>query len=532
MATSSEDGPAAPVGGGIRGLIRGALPSDRFGDHLTILSGTGQNIAGLGVFVVASLATNILISRGFGKTLGPAALGVVTLATQLAFIGGAATRFGMDMAAVRQVAIDVGQDRPGRIRGVMTRAVAISAVVSAVVALFVFLAAGPLARQFASNSHLAPGTAAAAFRGAALALPFVALSQVYLGGTRGLKIMRYTLYIYWAGQPVLWIVLMLIGWVVSKSVGMSLLAYAGSWILATVAAAFVWERRTRRYPRLPPSPGETAALVRYGAPRAPAALLSQLLFWTDYFVVSNFISATELGVYAAAVRVAQALVLFLIAVNYMFSPFVADLHARGERDRLDSLYKALTRWTLAGTLPLLLLLLIVPGPILLIFGGKFETGTTALRLLLIGQSVNVAVGSVGFILIMVGRTGWDLVVYAGSFLLDLVVAFTLSPHLGAKGAAIAQAVTLVVSNAARLYLVWRFVHIQPFNRHYFRLGIPAAACAVVMAGVHHILRHAGWPVDLAGSGMTGGLAYVAVFLVAGLTPTERRALKSLTGRAA
>ena len=55
------------------------------------------------------------------------------------------------------------------------------------------------------------------------------------------------------------------------------------------------------------------------------------------------------GVYAAAVRVAQALVLFLTAVSYMFSPFVADLYARGERDQLNELYKELSRWTVAAT---------------------------------------------------------------------------------------------------------------------------------------------------------------------------------------
>src|SRR5204862_865247 len=134
-------------------------------------------------------------------------------------------------------------------------------------------------------------------------------------------------------------------------------------------------------------------LVRYGAPRAPAALLSQLLFWTDYFVLSAVgnVSAAQLGVYAAAVRVAQALVLFLIAVNYMFSPFVADLHARGERDKLNGLYKTLTRWTVAGTIPILLVLLVVPAPVLLVFGshGGFEGGVTALRILVIGQTVNV-----------------------------------------------------------------------------------------------------------------------------------------------
>ena len=69
-------------------------------------------------------------------------------------------------------------------------------------------------------------------------------------------------------------------------------------------------------------------------------------------MLSLYATPAATGAYAAAVRVAQALVLFLIAVNYMFSPFVADLYARGERERLDGLYKALTRWVLAGTIPL------------------------------------------------------------------------------------------------------------------------------------------------------------------------------------
>jgi O-antigen/teichoic acid export membrane protein len=507
-----------------------ALPKERFGDHLTLLAGTGQNIVGLAVFVVASLGTSVLISRAFG-TGGSAALGLVTLATQFAFIGGAGTRFGMDMAAVRRVAIDVGKGEPGRARAVVRRAATIAAVVSFVVALAAFAGASALAGAFAKS--FPRDVATRAFQGAAVALPFVALCQVYLGGTRGLKIMRHTLTVYWAGQPIAWLVLMLGGWIVSQSIGVTVFAYAGSWILATVAAWALWERESRRFPPLPAEPGETRELVRYGAPRAPAALLSQLLFWTDYFVLAavGHITDARLGVYAAAVRVAQALVLFLIAVNYMFSPFVADLHARGERDRLNGLYKALTRWTVAGTIPLVLLLLVVPGPVLRIFGSEaFASGTTALRILLIGQLVNVAVGSVGFILIMVGRTGWDLLVYAGSFLLDLTVALILVPKFGPNGAATAQAVTLAVSNAVRLALVWRFVRIQPFSRSYARLAIPAAAGLAVMIVVHLIVRNQAWPVDLLATGVVGGIAYVAVLLAAGLSPTERAAIARVMGR--
>jgi O-antigen/teichoic acid export membrane protein len=496
-------------------------------DRLTLLSGTGQNVAGLAVYVLASFAVNVLIFRGFGAG-GAAALGLVTLATQLAFVAGAGTRFGMDMAAVRRVAIEAGRGETGRSRGILRRASAIAAIASVVVAAALFLLAGPLADAFARGDADAT---ARAFRACALALPFVALCQVYLGGTRGLKIMRHTLYVYWTGQPVAWIALTLAFWAVDKSIASTVLAYAGSWALATAAAWFLWRRETARFAELPTEAGETGRLIRYGLPRAPAALLSQLLFWTDYFVLAHYVhGAADLGVYAAAVRVSQALVLFLTAVSYMFSPFVADLHARGERDRLNELYKELSRWTVAATIPILIVLAVASQSVLHVFGGTAAGGSTALRILLIGQMVNVAVGAAGFVLIMVGRTGWDLVVYLGSFVLDLTVAIVLVPHLGLPGAAIAQAVTLTASNAARLALVWRFARIQPFDRRYFRLLMPGVVAALAALAAHVVLRNASWPVDLVGTAFAGTAVYAVLLLAAGMTPGERASTFRVLGR--
>jgi O-antigen/teichoic acid export membrane protein len=151
---------------------------------------------------------------------------------------------------------------------------------------------------------------------------------------------------------------------------------------------------------------------------------------------------------------------------------------------------------------------------------------------LIGQIVNVSVGAAGFILIMVGRTGWDLAVYASSFALDLGVALALVPTLGPKGAAIAQASTLVFSNALRLVLVWRFVGIQPYDRYYARLVVPAACGALAMLGVHAALEGPKWALDLAGTGLAGGVVYYTAFLLFGLTPGEKGAVMRVLNRGA
>jgi O-antigen/teichoic acid export membrane protein len=215
----------------------------------------------------------------------------------------------------------------------------------------------------------------------------------------------------------------------------------------------------------------------------------------------------------------------------MFSPFVADLHARGERDKLDRLYKQLTRWTLAATLPIFVVLAVVPGPALRLFGSDFGAGQTALLILLFGQLVNVGTGTVGFILIMVGRTGWDLVVYAASVAFDIGVAVLLIGGLamGMEGAAIAGALTMALSKLARLALVWRFVRIQPYDRDYLRLLAPAAAAALGAWATARLLSDAAWPVTLVVPALIGLLLYAAVLLVAGLAPDERRAFRRLVG---
>jgi O-antigen/teichoic acid export membrane protein len=497
--------------------------SEAVRDQLTILAGTGQNIAGLAVFMVATFAISIIVARAFGKA--SPAFGQITLITQLAFVAGAATRFGMDMAAVRRVAVEVGQGEPGRSRSIVSIAVRIAAVVSVVAALLVVAFAAPIASLLS--------TTAPAIRAGAIALVFVALAQVYLGGSRGLKIMRYTLYAYWIGQSVSWIFFTLVLWALGeKSVAVTVFAYALSWVLATAIAFVTWMKATRSLTRMNAQPGEAGQLVRYGAPRAPAALLSQAIFYADLFVLAVLLKnpGVRLSAYAAAIRVSQALVLLLTAVSYMFSPFVADLYERGEHARLDALFKQVTRWTLAATIPLLLLFAIAPGPVLHLFGADYALGAEWLRILLIGQIVNVSVGAAGFVLIMVGRTGWDLVVYACSFLLDVVVAVTLIPHLGPKGAAIAQASALVLLNVFRLFLVWYFVKIQPYDRYYARLAIPTIFGALAMIAVHSQLEGPKWGVDLLGTAIVGGLVYYIVLLLAGLRPEEKAAVIKVARR--
>jgi O-antigen/teichoic acid export membrane protein len=504
-------------------------------DQRLIVGQTGQNVLGLAVGAVATFAAQVLITNA----LGDRAFGVVTLATQAAFVAAAATRFGMDVANVRLIAILAGRGQVDRARGLVRRSAGIAAAVSLPLSAAAYASAGWLAEHFSS----VPALAEPAFRAAAVTIPVAALAFTFMGATRGLKIMRYTLLSQWIVQPIGWIALMILLWGVSRTAGTTTLAFGASWALALAVAVAGWEHEQRRFPEGSfEGPGieeeHTGALLRFGALRAPATLFSQLIFWTDLFVLSilwndqGAAGAGTVGVYGAVLRVGQALFLFLTSVSLTFSPFVADLHHRGERERLDALYKNVTRWTLAATIPMLLVLAILPSETLRIFGPEFTAGADALRILIVGMIVPVTVGTVGFILIMAGRTGWDLLVYVGAFAIDIGVALALAgpERLGVRGAALAQALTLSCSAVARLFLVRRFLGIWPFERAWGRLLVPTVLGGVTMGLMHGALPDGRWFVDLAVSAAAGVGVYAAALIVVGLLPTERAALIRLVLR--
>jgi O-antigen/teichoic acid export membrane protein len=475
-------------------------------EERTLLAGTAANVIGLGVGIAAALGLQILL----GRTLVPGAFGLVTVAVQVAFVASAGSRFGMDVAAVRLVAIGRGAGAVGHLRSLVERC-ALAALGASVVLAALLAATSPLYDRYGHVIALA-----------AAGLPFITVANVYLGATRGLGQMRQTLYVFWIGQPLLWIAIAGAAIAAGGGTDAAVLAYDASWLVAALAARALWRREASGFAARSASRAEVRAALRYGLPRAPAALLAQSIFWVDLWVLAAFEHGTELDAYAAAARISQVLLLFLTSLNLVFSPFAADLHARGQLQRLDELFKRSTRWALAATLPLLIVLFIGADDVLHAFSGRFEAGEGALRILLVGQAANVATGSVGFLLIMTGFTGLDLLdnVLGTALLVGLAVALTAA--FGIEGTATAAAVSVAALNVLRLAQVRHRIGVQPYERSYLGLALPAAGAALAALGAQAALSGRPWWASLAVTGACGFVAYVALLPLA--LPVHERAL--------
>jgi O-antigen/teichoic acid export membrane protein len=463
-------------------------------DERTLLAGTAANVVGLCVGVAAALGTQILL----GRTLLPGAFGTVTVAVQVAFVASAGSRFGMDMASVRLVAIGRGARAGEHLRSLVDRC-ALVALAASVLLAALLAASAPLYGGYARPIALA-----------AAGIPFIALTAVYLGATRGLTQMRQTLAVFWIGQPVLWIVLAGGAIAAGGETDAVVLAYDASWLLAAAAAFVLWRREARPFSDRAATGEEVRAALRYGLPRAPAALLAQAIFWADLWILAAFESGTELDAYSAAARISQVLLLFLTSLNLVFSPFAADLHARGEVRRLEELFRRSTRWALAATLPLLIVLFVAADDVLSAFSPRFEVGEWALRILLAGQAVNVATGGVAFVLIMTGFTGLDLLdnVLGLAFIVALATALTAA--FGMEGAATAAALGIAGLNLVRLLQVRSRVGIQPYDRTYLGLALPAGAAALAAVAAQAALGGSAWWASLAVTAACGAAAYAAL----------------------
>ena len=106
-------------------------------------------------------------------------------------------------------------------------------------------------------------------------------------------------------------------------------------------------------------------------------------------------------------------------------------------------------------------LIIFARPILGIFGAEFVAARWGLTILVLGQLINVGVGSVGYLMIMTGHQNQSTYIFGFSALANVILNALLIPRFGTIGAAIATATTMALWNISLHFLVVKHLHVYP-----------------------------------------------------------------------
>lgn len=165
-----------------------------------------------------------------------------------------------------------------------------------------------------------------------------------------------------------------------------------------------------------------------------------------------FSTSTEVGIFRVAESAAGLTWLPSTILLGVIMPSIASLYAAGNRRRLQKLVAYTTGGMFLGALGVALILFIFGRYLLAaVFGTDFVDANSAMIVMALGQLLNSAIGPTAVLLNMTGQERTVSKTFMYSFVLNVLISFALVPFLGAKGAALASAISFLAWNI----ILWR-----------------------------------------------------------------------------
>jgi O-antigen/teichoic acid export membrane protein len=400
--------------------------------------------------VVAAVA-GFLLTVVVARVLGPAQTGVFFTVVALFMILTEVTELGADTGLVRSTARLRALGRAGDLRRVVVAALVPVLAVGAVTGLAVFALAPWLAGLLVDAAHHDDAVFLLRVCGPVLAVS--AARNVALSGTRGMgSLAAFTVQanvITPLSRPVLVIVVAALGY----GAGGVMVAWSLPIGLTFVAAVAILWRLLRRAEAEPYTAADDDVPVdpvrefwAFSGLRGVAAMLEIVVVWLGVPLVSAMVSSHDAGIYATAGRFITTGTLVLAATRLAVAPQIAGLLAREETRQAEYLNAVATGWIVAASWPLYLALAVFGPFVLTLFGTDFRGGAGAMAILASAMALVLATGNVQTILLMGGKSSWNLLDKAVVVVLMVVLHLLLVPPFGIVGAAVAWGVSMLVDN--------------------------------------------------------------------------------------
>ncbi len=194
-----------------------------------------------------------------------------------------------------------------------------------------------------------------------------------------------------------------------------------------------------------------------------ASSMVLLVQWSGILIAGVYATSAEVAYLSAAQRTATLTSFILIVVNMVVAPRYALLWQENKISEIKKLSRWSTRGMIVLALPLVAVMTFIPGPIMGLFGDEFLVAGNLLSIMAIGQFINVATGSVGYLLTMSGheKDYRRVTFFAGP--LTVILSYFLILEYGVLGAAIATAIGLSLQNLLALAMVRKRLGFWPIG---------------------------------------------------------------------
>lgn len=487
-----------PAPSGTSGLVaRGSI--------VNMVAMTAGAVLGFGLTVVAS------------RWLQPKATGELFELIAIFSILAYALALGADTGLTRWISRARAIGSLADIRRIVLIAVVPILLAGLVVGAALWISAPALAGIFLHG--LPRSSAAMDIRLIALGVPLAGISTCVLAAARGFGRMWPYLAVEGLGKPALRIGLVvlvlvlgwglrgaLVAWIIPVAVGLAVGWVILAWLIRKeVPGADPWRPVPGRRPL-------AAGFWRFAAPRGVAGIFQIVVLWLDILLVGAFLSSYDAGVYAAVSKLAMLGTFALEGTRLAIAPQLSALLARRQQAGAAALFQSATNWLMLASWPVYVLFAIFPAVVLGIFGPRYATGAAALVVLSLAMLVNLGTGNVTVVLLMGGKSSWNVANTVAALVVNVGLNLLLLPRIGIVGAAIAWAASILVDNVAAAVEVWWFLDLSPFGAGY-GLAVAAGGGCFAVTGLAARAVLGQTLLGLVIAALAGLIAFVAVAYV-------------------
>jgi len=367
---------------------------------------------------------------------------------------------------------------------------------------------------------------AASLRVFGAAIPFAALMNLGIGGTRGQKISRFRVYVKNILHPGARFTLI----IVAVVIGAGELAYAAGYAIPFVvggvtAVALFW--------RSLPSESDTAGardvfpeFLRYSVPFTVTGLSSFIYRSLDIFLLLYFIGNRAVGAYAVAYAFARLISMFATAFSYLSTPVSSQLENDQRIDEAVSVQTTIARWTTIVTIGALVPMIFFAAEFLrFIYRPAYASAAPTLAILVIGFALKNVLFTHGPIIEALGKSKLSAFNTASAAVVNTIANILLIPSYGIIGAAVATTLSYVVVSVLSTLEVKYYTGETTLNRSVIEpmlVAVPLTAIAIPL--FRHVPASLLW--TLGASGAFALVYAVAVVVVLGFKPADVMIIRS------
>ena len=447
-----------------------------------IAKGTGIVFIGTIIGMLLGFVSRIIIVRCITQS----EYGIYSLALVLLSIFATISTLGLSDGTTRQIAFYRGKDDALKIKGVMLSSLQIALITGVLLSLVLFFTSNLISTNVFHSPELS-----SPLKIFSIALPFFVLINIFTSIFRGFDRAEPSVYFQNIFRSVIYILFLAGAILLGLSFIGVIYAYFASIMLTCMAFAVYAMKKpplaTKGEKSVNADPMMGKELLFFSLPLFAVTMLQAITTWTDTLMLGYFKMPDVVGLYNAALPLANLLPIILTSVNFLFIPIMSQLYAKGQTEEMKKSYAVLTKWIFSATLPIFLVLFLFPEAVLnILFGSRYVGAAIALQILGLGFFTHSILGPNGNTLIVMGKTQFLMLSVLITVIVNFILNIILIPPLGIIGAAIATTSALFIKNlfwAAKLYSSSK---IHPFTKNYLK---PMVSSTILILIIYVLVKN-------------------------------------------